>query len=280
MITNKKLISKAGLFKIFLKIKRRMIIQSRMTYRFAKFRYRQLNKRQRIVLFSCISIIALLLISLSFIPSPAKTKKIKTAKLNTNYSVFEKKAIKPVNTVAAKNAPNLKNLKNISSTNDINALDNNTRLQAQFDQLKSLSNLQFKRVQNKLQSLQSNMSSLASQQDVRALQQSVAAPNKALLGKVDHLQNSVQTIIKQTAKKTWVNSKTVEQYFRLVAIQGFSDGMRAIIDVDGNQTVLSSREICPVCRGWILQSMDFTNQNAVFAKTTNNKHLYVKLQAN
>lgn len=264
----KPLISKEAL----LKIKHQLISQSKTVYEFAKAYYQKLNKRQRIVLFSGVGVIALLLISLSFIHSPTKITKIKTAKAKTDYPVFETKAI---TTPIAKHVSQLSN--NIPSMNN---QDSYSTLLVQLDQIKSLYSQQLKSVQDELQRLQSNMSSLASQQDVDALQQTVAEPNKALLGKVDHLQNSVQIIIKQTAQKTWVNPKSVEQYFKLVAVQGFSDGMRAIIDVDGNQTVLSSQEICPVCRGWILQTMDFANQNAVFTKTVNGQQFYVKLAAN
>ncbi len=247
---------------VLLKIKHQIITKLRTTYEFAKLHYQRLSKRQRIVLLTIIGVIVLLSIAMCLSHSPEKTK------LNAGYPVF-----------ATKKAATSKQLNNSNIPLAPNT-NNNAKLQVQLGQLKSLSNQQFKTVQDKLQTIQTNMSSLASQQDVQQLQQTVAEPNKTLLGKVDHLQNSVQTIIKQTAKKTWVNTKTVELYFRLAAVQGFSDGMRAIIDVDGNQTALSSREICPVCRGWILQSMDFANQSAVFAKTTDNQRLYVKLQTN
>ena len=265
MITKKQLISKEAL----LKIKHRVIIRSRAAYEFIKLHYQRLNKRQRIILLTGISVIALLLITMCLTHSSVKTKK---TKLSADPPVFATKFA--TKEAAASKLPNNSNIPLVPDTN------NNAKLQVQLGQLKSLSNQQFKTVQDKLQTIQSNMSSLASQQDVQQLQQAVAEPNKTLLGKVDHLQNSVQTIIKQTAKKTWVKPKTVEQYFRLAAVQGFSDGMRAIIDVDDNQTVLSLHEICPVCRGWSLQSMDFANQSAVFTKTADNQRLYVKLQTN
>ncbi len=154
------------------------------------------------------------------------------------------------------------------------------QLQVQLNQLETASAQQYDLVKAQLREIQNNMSSLASTQDVSALQQAVSQPNDALLNKVDDLQSSVKTIIKQTAQKTWVDPKVVEKYFRLVAIQGFSDGMRTIIDVDGNQMTLSIHEICPACRGWILNSMDFSNQSAVFVKPFNNQLRYVKLTAN
>lgn len=160
------------------------------------------------------------------------------------------------------------------------ANDTHEQLASQLSTLQDTTNQQYQGVKDQLQAIQGNLGSLASQHDVKQLQQSIQIPNTQLLGAVDNLQQSVQQIVRQTAKKVWVDPKTVEHYFRLVAVQGFSDGMRAIIDVDGNQTVLSENQPCPVCRGWVLKSMDFTNQSAIFTKKEKDQISYVKLQAN
>lgn len=247
------------------KVKYQVTSKSKAAYQFGKARYQKLNKKQRIALFSGVGLIALFLIVLG-ISSPANK-----AKPKTDYPMnFETPATakpssdQPVSPLKVGNSQQ----------------SNNAELRTELNSLKTSSQAQLAALQSQLQSMQSNMGSLASQQDIQQLQQSVSTPNKTLLGKVDNLQDSVQQIVKQTAKKTWVNPQTVNQYFRLVAVQGFSDGMRAIIDVDGNQTTLSANEICPACRGWTLQSMDFANQAAVFSKQANKQTLYVKLQAN
>ncbi|PIQ43234.1 MAG: hypothetical protein COV52_01835 [Gammaproteobacteria bacterium CG11_big_fil_rev_8_21_14_0_20_46_22] len=247
------------------KMKYQVSTKSKTAYQFGKARYQKLNKKQRIALFSGVGLIALFLIVLG-VSSPANKPKPKS-----DYPVnFETKAqVNP----QADQKPALLSVANSNQSN-------NAELRAELNSLKASSSEQLQALQSQLQSMQSNMGSLASQQDIQQLQQSVSAPNKTLLGKVDNLQGSVQEIIKQTAKKTWVDPQTVNKYFRLVAVQGFSDGMRAIIDVDGNQATLSSNEICPACRGWTLQKMDFANQSAVFSKQGNKQTLYVKLQAN
>lgn len=149
----------------------------------------------------------------------------------------------------------------------------------QLEELKAASEQQYQAVHEQLQDIRSNMAVLASQDDVQQLQQTVADPDSALLGKVDHLQDSVQKILKQSKGKQWVNASVVERYFRLVAVQGFSDGMRAIIDVDGNEAALSKNEICPACHGWTLRRMDFSEQTAVFFKKINSSDYFVKLTA-
>jgi len=254
----KKFVTKASLQRA----KYQIINKSHFAYQFCKVRYQRLNKRQRIVLFSGVGLIALFLIVLGISQSANKVKS------KTDYPVnFETQALKSKDNSSS-------DLTVVKPSND------SQQLQAQLNQLKSSSSEQMQALQAQLQSMQSSMSSLASQQDVQQLQQSVSKPNQALLGKVDNLQDSVKQIVEQTAKKTWVDPSQVQKYFRLVAVQGFSDGMRTIIDVDGNQTTLSSNEICPACRGWVLQNMDFANQSAVFSKQTNGQTLYVKLQAN
>lgn len=132
-----------------------------------------------------------------------------------------------------------------------------------------------------LQTMQTRIDALlASQQSITAWQHTLPQPNSVLLHKLDRVTQAVQALITQTASTTWVDPKTVEQYFRLVAIQGFSDGMRAIVDVDGNQTTLSLHEHCPACRGWVLQTMDFANQSAVFTKHAHHQQFYVRLHVN
>ncbi len=158
--------------------------------------------------------------------------------------------------------------------------DDDSALKSEFDVLKSAAFQQFNDLHIQLQAMQASLATLPSQQDMQQLQQTVAQPNPDLLGKINHLQQSMQLIVNQTAKQSWVAPGLVEKYFRLAAIQGFSDGMRAIIDVDGNQTVLSINESCPACRSWRLKTLDFTNQSAVFSKQVSKQTLYVKLQTN
>jgi flagellar basal body-associated protein FliL len=248
------------------KLKYRASMKGKITYQFCKACYQKLNKKQRTVLFSSNGLIALLLIvfgSSSIFVSNSQPK--------TDYPVkFETKA------AVKQQAHQIVSRLKVESASQ----NNNAKLQAELNSLKVSSSAELQALRSQLQSMQSDIGSLASQQNIQQLQQAVAKPNKALLGKIDTIQNSVQTIIKQTAKKIWVNPQTIRQYFRLVAVQGFSDGMRAIIDVDGNQATLSVNETCPACRGWALQSMDFANQTAVFSKQANHQTLYVRLHAN
>ena len=141
------------------------------------------------------------------------------------------------------------------------------------DEHKDLSNLT-----EEIQHLQQSMARLSAkrQDSLNALQHSLTLPNPTILGKVDNLQQTVHQIVSAHHKKLIVPARTVENYFELVAVQGFSDGMRAIIEVDGNQTTLGINEVCPACRGWTLKSMDFTKQRATFE----NKHdQWLSLQA-
>lgn len=150
------------------------------------------------------------------------------------------------------------------------------KLTQEINQVKSDSEQHYQQLQDQLNAIVNKLSVLASNQSVSQLQQSVTTPNPTLLGKMNNLQDDVKTIIHQTAKKVFLNPKVVNHYFQLVAIQGFSDGMRAIIDIDGNQTTLGINEVCPACRGWSLTSMDFTKQTATFE---NQHHQFVVLQA-
>ena len=154
-----------------------------------------------------------------------------------------------------------------------------SQLQLQLKEIQDNTNTQLMALKQQLSTLQSGISTVASQNDVEQLQATLATPNPMLLGKVDTLQTSIQKIIQQTAKVQFVDPHTVGKYFQLVAVQGFSDGMRAIIDVNGNQTTLSVNEVCPACRGWTLTSMDFSNQTATFEKNDGLQDQYVKLQA-
>lgn len=153
-------------------------------------------------------------------------------------------------------------------------------LQAQLNKMKEELSAYFQAMNAKLQNVRSNMDRLASQQDVKQLQQQLARPNQVLLGKVNSIQGWVQRILQQASEKHWVGPQAVQHYFQLAAVQGFSDGMRAIIDIDGNQTALSVNETCPACCGWTLKSMDFSNQTAIFYKEKNNVLFLVKLDAN
>ena len=191
--------------------------------------------------------------------------------LQNNYAVrFEKPEVKIQ-----------KQSSNIQPLNIVNDKKSDEKiLQNQLDRLKQSSSKKMQALQVELQIMQSRISLLASKNDVQKLQQTVSEPNSTLLGKMNNLQDSVQKVIAQTAEKTWVDPTTVQKYFRLVAVQGFSDGMRAIIDIDGNQTTLTTNEICPACRGWVLQKMSFANQSAVFSKQTDSRVFYVKLQGN
>lgn len=248
------------------KLKYQIKLKLRLIYQFAKTTYQKLNKQQRIALSIVVGLILLLLIVIG-LSSGSDIAKKPTSK--NSYPVrFETQS------------PNKQKNKITINPENSNVSSKNINFQAQLNQLKAISNVQYAAVKDQLQAIQSSMSSLASQQDVQQLKQNVSAPNEQLLGKVNSLQNSVQKIIKQTEKKTWVTPQSVERYFRLVAVQGFSDGMRAIIDVDGNQTTLSVEQICPACRGWVLHSMNFASQSAIFSKQIGNQILYVKLRAN
>jgi mRNA-degrading endonuclease HigB of HigAB toxin-antitoxin module len=243
-----------------IKIKNQITIKSKRFYHAFKRHYQKLNKRQRWAVFSSLGIVLIIAV-MSISHSTKKT---------TSHSAY------PVNFETKSQT-----LKKPSAQSAMIKSNTQTlQLQSQLNDVKQDSSEQYSTMRAQLQTIQSNMSSLASEGGMQQLQKSIAEPNKTLLGKMNHLQGSLKTIMKQTAKKTWVNPQTVEQSFRLVAVQGFSDGMRAIINVSGNQMTLSTHEISPACQGWVLQSMDFSNQSAVFAKQTKDQRLFVKLQAN
>ena len=254
----KKLFNKA----VFKKVQTHIITTSKIVYDYGKNRYQTLNKRQRKRLLLGIGLISLTLAILSLSVNTPK------AALKSSDPVhFETKAYRanqsPTQLIGPEFNPN-----------------RTRKLQSQLNQLEVATNQQYNGLKAQLQTIRFNMDSLASQRDILQLRQTVTQPNQTLLNKVARLQNSVQKIATQTAKKIWVNPQSVERYFRLIAVQGFSDGMRAIIDVDGHQTVLSTNEICPACRGWVLQGMDFANQTAVFSKPLDHQTFYVKLQTN
>jgi|GEM_PF-1964249 mRNA-degrading endonuclease HigB of HigAB toxin-antitoxin module len=243
------------------KAKDQIAQKSKIAYRLIKARYQKLNKRQRIALFAGNGAIILFFIALGISHHSSRARSTTAYPINfeAKSQVVKKPSAQPVII-----KPNTQTL----------------QLQSQLNDVKQDSSEQYNTMRAQLQTIQSNMSSLASEEGMQQLQKSITEPNKTLLGKMNHLQGSLKTIMKQTAKKTWVNPKTVEQSFRLVAVQGFSDGMRAIINVSGNQMTLSTHEISPACQGWVLQTMDFSNQSAVFAKQTKDQRLFVKLQAN
>ncbi len=177
-----------------------------------------------------------------------------------------------------------------ASTPEINKIRNNTyplglhsnqstneliKIQGELNQVKMSSDQEFDSLKKQLDAVESSISTLASENEVQQLQNAVTQPNPTLLGKVDTLQTSVQKIIQQTAKVKFVSPQRVEGTFRLVAIQGFSDGMRAIVSVKGNELALSPNEIAPACQGWVLKSMSFANQSAVFQHSANE---FVKLE--
>lgn len=240
-------------------------VRSKWFYQFVQSLYQKLNMRQRIVLY-IISILILLLLFVMFLHSGSGTVRNSKTKLRQAVQ-FETYPLNRSQASLGIKAPQI-------------SISDSVKLQAQLDQLKVISSAQYDAVKNQLQAIQASISSLASQQEVQQLKQTVSEPDEQLLGKINNLQSSLKKMIQQTEKKIWINPQTVERYFRLVAIQGFSDGMRAIVDVDGNQTTLSVEQICPACRGWVLHSIDFSHQNAVFLKHVDDQILYVKLQAN
>lgn len=217
-----------------------------------KKNYRTLNWFQKASLFVGGGLSGLLLISLMFnTNNMTKAKAVKFESIPTVNKTTIQNSVKQI--------PNLDFIK----------------LQNQLLDLKQSSDTEFNLLKNQLASMQTSMSSLASQSDLNQLQNSISQPNPALLSKVDDLQLSVEKVIQQTAKVKFVNPRTVAKQFKLVAVQGFSDGMRAIIDINGNPIALSLNQTCSACHGWILKKMNFSNQTAVFAK---GKNLFVKLQ--
>lgn len=245
--------------------KNKLIKNLKVFYQLIKLCSKKPTKRQCIVLFSSNGLIALffVMVCVSHFSDYHKLKNNHPVHFETTNKVVRK--------------PNIKI--QIQSPENTRKRDDK-KLYAQLNQLEKSSNKQMQALRIQLQIMQSRFSSLASQDDIEKLQKTVSKPNGMLLGKMNNLQNSVQKIVQQTAKKTWVDPTTVQKYFHLVAVQGFSDGMRTIIDVDGNQTTLSKNEICPVCRGWVLQKMSFANQSAVFSKQKNAQTIYVKLRTN
>lgn len=227
-----------------------------------KNNYNNANKFQKVALFTGVGVAGAILISLSFGSGRVNHHKIK------DYPVQFETTAKPM--VSPTLSKGINSIQSPAKSNiDL------TPLQNQLNQVKESSDQEFNALKDQLSVMQSNMSGLASQNDLQQLQDTITQPNPTLLGKVDTLQTSVQKIIQQTAKVKFVNPKEVEKYFKLVAVQGFSDGMKVIVDVNGNQTALSLNEDCPACRGWRLKNMDFSNQSATFEK---GKNIFVKLQ--
>ena len=252
----------------WLKLKTHIIQNAQKTYLFFRRYVKKLNKRQRklALILLCTGFFGLLLMSaLSIVFKQPKKSKAHIAFQTHIARQPQTQTMQTVETALAEKERL------------------NQALQAQVDSLKTASSNQFQTLNLQLQRIQQALSNVASQDDVVQLQQSAQKPNPALLDKMDDLQTTLKKMATQTAQKHWVNPKTVERYFRLIAIQGFSDGLRAIIDVNGHQTTLTQHEPCPACRGWVLVHMDFANQNAVFVKQTQNpqnQRLYVKLQTN
>lgn len=135
-------------------------------------------------------------------------------------------------------------------------------------------------MQKAVQMIQTHLTTLPSNTDIEALQANLSKPDQQIANTLDTINHSVNQIVAQTAQKIWVDPATVKAYFQLVAVQGFSDGMRAVIDVDGHEMTLSISEECPACRGWQLDQMDFAAQTAVFEKKSGDKTLFVTLRAN
>lgn len=233
--------------------------------------YFRLTKKQRFGLVLA-GIVVLLLLVIGF--SKSSSARVKYGFNKSSPVYFEKK---PRIDHRLQQALEESKLKMLRTAN----LHDGDRLKAQIDGLQSVLNQQYMAMKNQLAGIAGSLSSLSTQQAVNVdqLKQSVSKPNKQLLDSVSDLQSTLEKIVNQTQKMIWVTPESVERYFKLVAVQGFSDGMRAIIDVNGNEAALSQNEICPACRGWVLQSMDFTNQSAVFKRLSKGKAFYVKLKS-
>lgn len=163
--------------------------------------------------------------------------------------------------------------------NRVMSIDKLEQLEKVLADVKDNSAQQYETILQQLEEIKKSFPALASAGDIQKLQDYFSKPNVVLLSKIDDLHKQIQKIIQQTSQEQFVNPETVERYFRLAAVQGFSDGMRAVIDVDDNQTVLSINEVCPACHGWLLKRLDFANQSAVFEKNQNNQIFYAELKA-
>ena len=154
------------------------------------------------------------------------------------------------------------------------------QLQAEIKQMHTDLEISNQNMQQAMETIQSHLTVLPSGHDIATLQENLSKPDQEITHTLDTINQSVNQIVAQTAQETWVDPVTVQAYFQLVAVQGFSDGMRAVIDVDGHEMTLSDDEICPACRGWQLDHMDFSTQTAVFKKQVDDKTLFVSLRAN
>jgi len=92
---------------------------------------------------------------------------------------------------------------------------------------------------------------------------------------LSQLQLNVKQLIYQKNKVKNVDPILVEKYFTLAGIQGFSDGLRAVLMVSGHPMILALHDTCAVCHGWYLQRMIFSAQSATFQKNQQ----FVTLQA-
>lgn len=233
-------------------VKESLVNNIKLTYTKAIGYYQKLNKPQRIVLFLGAGLIALLLIILiatsHSTPKEKHTVQFATAKMQTG------------------NKPSSPKL----------TLIEKTQLKYELAAIKESANQHYAAVNAQLRAVQSGLSNVASQESLNQIKQQIAKPNTQLMNKVSGMQLSLKKIEQQTQHKIFVSPKVVEGYFQLIAIQVFSDGMKAIIGIDNHQAILGANEVCPACRGWALQSMDFANQSAVFK---NAHDQYVKLIA-
>lgn len=110
----------------------------------------------------------------------------------------------------------------------------------------------------------------------QALQQNTQALVEQQLN--DTLQQWRKTIdnqLQSTHSPKAIPPKTIERFFTLAAVQGFSDGLRAIIDIDGHQTALAIGDSCAACHGWRLKKLDFASQSAIFVNQNREARLRV-----
>lgn len=262
-------IKKYGQLAFWISVKSKILKQFKNRITKINHYYKNLTRHQRLCIAAIISIILLAIITFTIF----HTNKISTsnkpneARFDTNIPIRH--------SLQSQKLPPKQNNTFKSQINNEQPLITN-----QIKELSEITNEKIYALQSQLQHIEDNLNRLASHDDIQQLQNELTQPNQFVTSKLNNLQNTIKKIADQTAQKTWIDPKKIEHYFHLVAIQGFSDGMRAIIDIDENQATLGFQETCPACHGWVLKTMNFQQQSAIFYKRRAHQILYVQLHAN
>ncbi|MCP4475506.1 MAG: hypothetical protein GY821_13270 [Gammaproteobacteria bacterium] len=136
-------------------------------------------------------------------------------------------------------------------------------------------------LQQQLTGLQKAIATLTQQVEaMQTAQQRQYHDQNLTLAQLPQLKILLQQFAQQQTTVQWLKANQLTYYFHLVAVQGFSDGLRAVLDIGGHQTTVAIHESCAACHGWQLQKLDFTHQRALFTKNQHQKKVCVWLTVN